>query len=276
MEAKNIKSLLFEQKTRAEKKFGQNFLVDKAAIEKFIQAAGIETGDTILEIGPGPGNLTQELAKKAKRIVAIEKDREMIEILKNTLLEFKNVEVIQGDARNIRPETLMLGKDSYKVAANIPFYLTAYLIRQLLETKSRPKDITLVIQKEVAQRICAKPPDMNLLAVCVQFYGKPKIISYISKNSFWPSPKVDSAIIKIIPQAPLIKEPTLFFKIVKAGFSHPRKQILNNLANGLKLDKEIVKQWLAGNKIKPEQRAETLEVNDWLNLANNFNLKKAQ
>jgi len=140
--------------------------------------------------------------------------------------------------------------------------------------------MVLMVQKEVAKRICAQPPKMSLLAVSVQLYGKPEIVSLVSKKSFWPSPKVDSAIIKIVPRKSLLIPVSIrfpFFKIVKAGFSHPRKQLVNNLLtldllNGVKLDKDGVKEWLEKNKIKFSQRAETLNVEDWINLFKTFPL----
>jgi 16S rRNA (adenine1518-N6/adenine1519-N6)-dimethyltransferase len=131
--------------------------------------------------------------------------------------------------------------------------------------------MVLMVQKEVAQRICAKPPKMNLLAVSVQFYANPKIISFVPKDCFWPKPKVDSAILKISNlKTQNLKLKKLFFKIVKAGFSHPRKQLINNLSKGLKIEKEKIKKWLLENKIKPEKRAESLSIEDWLNLVKNF------
>jgi 16S rRNA (adenine1518-N6/adenine1519-N6)-dimethyltransferase len=147
-----------------------------------------------------------------------------------------------------------------------------------LESNNPPQEIILMVQKEVAKRICSKPPNMSLLAVSVQFYADVKIISYVSKNCFWPSPKVDSAIIKIIPRPPSSAEfgsAKLFFKVVKAGFSHPRKQLVNNLAslkalNDVKLNKEKISEWLLKNNINPNQRAETLNISDWINLIKNF------
>jgi len=167
----------------------------------------------------------------------------------------------------------------YKLVANIPYYLTSPLIRKFLENPpnyNQPEEIILMVQKEVAQRICASPPNMSILAVSVQFYAKAKIIFYVKKENFWPKPKVDSAIIKITPGGLTSSEaggqtsPDLFFKIVKAGFSQPRKQIGNNLSKMLKLDKQQINSWLSKNKIKPTQRAETLSVDDWICLTNNF------
>lgn len=296
IEKKIAKNLLKQHETAPQKKLGQNFLVDKGAISRVLEAADVKKNDIVLEIGPGTGNLTQELVKLAGKVVAIEKDMEMVKILKENMGEYGNLEILQADARNFKPETSSLESRSYKVVANIPFYLTAYLIRSFLEAENPPKDMTLIIQKEVAKRICAKPPDMthstssgssragrgmNILAVSVQFYAEPKIISYIPKTSFWPQPKVDGAIIKIIPHkaAPHqcfrhdagLREQ--FFKIVRSGFRQPRKQLLNNLSNGLKLSRDEARKWLLENDIQPARRAETLNIEDWIKLANVFNQK---
>ncbi len=268
---KNIKNLLKKYQIRPSKGLGQNFLVDKEAVKKIIEAADLEIEDIVLEVGPGLGVLTQELAKKVKKVIGIEKDWKMVEILKETLKDRKNVEIVLGDILKIGNWKLEIG--NYKVVGNLPFYLTSPVIRKFLEVENPPELMVLGIQKEVAQRICAKVPDMNLLAVSVQFYAAPTIISFVSKKSFWPQPKVDAIIIKIVPKPPS-KNPTivgffdtpLFFKIVKAGFSQPRKQLINNLSKGLKLSKESVKGWLLKNNIRPIQRAETLTVRDWLNL----------
>ena len=282
---KYIKELLGKQGTFPLKRLGQNFLVNKGVAEKVIKAADLKPDDIVLEIGPGIGGLTQELAKRVGKVIAVEKDQNLAKILNEELRikNIKNVEIIQGDIlkiencklienckatlRGVRSASRKIG--NYKVVANLPYYITSPVIRMFLEAKNPPETMVLIVQKEVAQRICASPPDMNLLAVSVQFYAEPKIISYISKNSFWPSPKVDAAIIKIVPRcsaygSALFREQ--FFRIVKAGFSHPRKQLANNLTKGLELNKEKVISWLLKNKIKPEQRAETLTIKNWINL----------
>ncbi len=262
-----IKKLLARHNTRPSKGLGQNFLIDKKTLGKIMEAANLSKNDTVLEIGPGVGTLTQELAHKAGNVMAIEKDAMMVEILKETLGAYKNVEVINKDILKISNLKFKISNSDYKVVCNIPYYLTSPLIRKLLESKNQPAEIILMVQKEVAQRICAKPPEMSLLAVSVQFYAKPEIISYVSKNCFWPAPKVDSAIIKITPrEARGGRTPASFFKTVKAGFSQPRKQLLNNLSHGLKKDKKEISAWLAKNGIKPQQRAETLTIQNWLNL----------
>ena len=275
---KNIKNLLKKYQICPSKRLGQNFLVDKEAVKKIIKAAYLESEDVILEIGPGLGTITQEVAKKVKKVIGIEKDRKMTEILKETLKDCKNVEIVLGDILKINPK-YHIPYTKYKVIGNLPFYLAAPVIRQFLEAENPAKEMVLMVQKEVGQRICAKPPDMSILAVSVQVYARPEIISYISKKSFWPSPKVDSAIIKIVPAAPSKKpaivgnlDGDLFFKIVKAGFSQPRKQLINNLSKELDLEKEKIQNWLLKNNVRPTQRAETLSVENWINLTKSFKI----
>ena len=283
-----VRGLLKKYKISPVKWLGQNFLIDEKVLRKIIEAAELSENDIVLEVGPGIGNLTAELAKRVKKVIAIEKDKKMVEILRETLKNFTNIEIIEGDILkiNLKPYT----SKPYKVVANIPYYLTSPLIRKFLETENQPKEMVLMVQKEVAQRICARPPKMSLLAVSVQFYTKPEIISYISKKSFWPSPKVDSAITKISafnqPRKSAFNQ--RFFKIVRAGFSQPRKQLINNLSKNLKvdelklistrrslalarvIDKIKVRDWLLKNKIQPTQRAETLNLEDWINLTKSF------
>jgi len=272
---KDIKNLLKSHLSSPSKKLGQNFLVDRTAVKKIVSAADLKANDVVLEIGPGIGTLTQELAKKTRKVIAVEKDRKLVEILGDTLRDFKNVEITYGDILKIENSKLI---KNLKVVGNLPFYLTAPVIRKFLEMKeAKPHSMVLVVQKEVGQRICAKPPRMSILAVSVQVYAEAKIISYISRKSFWPQPEVDAAIIKITPKIKLERRSLdqinldLFFKVVKAGFSQPRKQLINNFSK--KADKEKTRNWLIQNKIKPSQRAETLSVKDWINLAKTYKIK---
>jgi 16S rRNA (adenine1518-N6/adenine1519-N6)-dimethyltransferase len=274
-----IKNLLKKYNIYPSKRLGQNFLVDEGVFKKIIEAANLLKDDIVLEVGPGIGNLTLELAKRVKKVIAIEKDSGMIEVLRINLKNFKNVEILKGDALKIIGHKLSATASilwpRYKVVANIPYYLTSPLIRKFLEAKNQPKEMVLMVQKEVAQRICAKPPDMSILAVSVLFYAKPEIISFVSKKSFWPSPKVDSAIIRIAPLINADKKlinTDLFFRVVRAGFSQPRKQLVNNLSHGLKIDKEKVRNWLLEIGVQPSQRAETLNVKDWINLTKNYKI----
>lgn len=259
------------------KKLGQNFLIDETILKKIMAVANIQKQDVILEIGPGLGVLTEEIAKKAKQVIAVEKDPRMVKILKETFNGFDNVKTVQDDILKFLSGSHLDRKTINKVVANLPYYIVAPVIRKFLEAKHGPKEMVLMVQKEVAQRICARPPRMNILAVSVQFYAQPEIISYVSKKSFWPQPKVDGAIIKITPletnRFSTIAEKMLFFKIVKAGFAHPRKQLTNNLSTGLKIDKEKTKTWLLKNKIQPSQRAQTLTVENWLRLTKHFMLR---
>ena len=290
---KNIKELLRKYKAIPLKQLGQSFLTDEKVLEKIIKASEIKASDLILEIGPGIGVLTKKLAERAKKVIAIEKDPKMVEILKETLKGSKNVEIINKDVLdlmtkygklNLEKKKLALisrlSTKNYKIVANLPYNIASRVIKIFLESNFPPKKMVFMIQKEIAKRICAAPPNMNYLAIFVQFYSKARIIDYISRGSFWPQPKVDSAIIKIIPFPKargvhrglwgINSRKELFFKIVKAGFSQPRKQLINNLSKKLNLEKESVKKWLLKSGINPAQRAERLNLKDWILLTKTF------
>jgi len=200
---KQTKELLEKYGLAPKKKLGQNFLVDKGAVEKLVKAGQIEKTDLVLEIGPGIGVLTKELARSARKVIAVEKDPQMVEILSNELneLQIDNVEIVQKDILEFLENEGLAGQE-YKVAGNIPFYLTAHLIRLLLESPRPPKDMVFILQKEVGQRIASLPPRMTLLSASVQFYAQPKLSGYIKRGAFWPVPAVDAAIIKITPKDP--------------------------------------------------------------------------
>ena len=252
------------------KKLGQNFLVNPKINQEITRAAEITEGDVVLEVGAGTGLLTKKLVETGVKIIAVEKDRNLIPALKKKFESQKNVIIIQGDILKSNPQNYKLRTMNYKLVGNIPYYLTSHLIRIVLEDWPKPKTILFVVQKEVAKRITAKPPKMSLLALSVQFYADAKILKYISKENFRPVPKVDSALIKIIPKEklPLAGEETKkFFKLARAGFSGKRKQILNSLSTGLKIKKEelIVKLQEAG--IDSKRRPESLEIREWLKLS---------
>jgi len=244
---------------KPKKSLGQNFLIDENIVKKIVRTAGVDKNDIVLEIGPGTGILTRELAKKAKKVITIEKDEGLAALLKEEGM--KNVEIVTGDALKCFPEM----KKEYKVVANIPYYLTSFLIRKFLEMENKPREIVLLIQKEVAQRICARPKGMNLLAVAVNYYAKPEVAAFVSKNCFWPKPKVDSAIIRITPIKR--KRSDLFFALVRTGFSHPRKQLANNLSVGLNIKKERIEDALEKNGLNSKARAQELSVDDWIKLS---------
>ena len=254
------------------KRLGQVFLIKKIYLKKIANNAKVSKEDIVLEVGPGTGNLTIELAKKVKKVIAVEKDKRMCDILKEILAKekIKNVEIVNQDILQFLKKPFHFYP--FKVVANIPYYITSRLIRDFLELKKKPKLIVLLVQKEVAERICAKPPFSNLLAISVQFFSFPKIISFVPKEAFWPKPKVDSAILKIVPRKEkIIKNEKLFFKIVKAGFFQPRKTILNNFVISLKIDKIEIERWLKVSKIEKQKRPSQLYLKDWLSLFENCN-----
>lgn len=232
-----------------------------------VAAANIRPGDTILEIGPGLGALTQELILTGAKIIAQEKDRDLVAVLREQFKDAKNLEIIEGDARH--DLSLYNNYKNYKIIANLPYYLTAPVIRQFLEANNPPELMVFLIQKQVGQRICAKPPRMNLLAVSIQVYATPKIISYVSQKCFWPEPEVDGTIIKITPHHERTGAATnreSFFKIVKAGFSHPRKILISNLCISLGINKNDLEKIFATLAIPLKSRAENLAVGDWIGL----------
>jgi 16S rRNA (adenine1518-N6/adenine1519-N6)-dimethyltransferase len=274
-----VRNLFKTYDLRPKKWLGQNFLIDKRVLKKITEAADLKPSDVVLEIGPGIGTMTIELAKRVKKVVAVEKDSRMAGILHGLLkcCNVENVKIVNADILRLSTK-YKIQNTKYKVVANLPYCIASPTIRKFLEAPHQPELMVLMVQKEVGQRICAKPPRMNMLAVSVQFYAEPEIISYIPKTSFWPQPKVNAAIVKITPHkaAPhqcLQHDAGLreqFFEFVRSGFSQPRKQILNNLSNGLKLDKEKIKSWLSENNIRPAQRAETLSVEDWIKISQSF------
>jgi len=244
--------------------------MDQNIVRKIINSSGLKAGEIVLEIGPGTGALTIPMAKICKKVVAIEKDESLAKELRAILKKegIKNVEIIEADAlEELKkgPTGTVFKKlgSSYKAIANIPYYLTSPLIRALLEARKQPEEITLMVQKEVAERIIARPGKMNLLAVSVQYYADPKKLFIVSKNCFWPKPKIDSAIISLKPKRKYSAESDNFFAVVKAGFSSPRKQLINNLSTELKLTKDEIKNLLLKAGLKPSERAEALTIGDW-------------
>jgi len=255
---------------------GQNFLISRTVLKKIVKAGNLKPSDIVLEIGPGLGIITKELAKVVKKVVAVEKDKKLADILKKELDNngIKNIQIINQDILKFQVSSFKL-KESYKLIANLPHYITGPVIRMFLESVKPPKLMVLMLQKEVGKRICAKPSKMSKLAVFSQFYGEPEIVEFVSKKSFWPQPKVDSVILRIKPlisaDKRLIKsDRKLFSNIVRAGFSQPRKQLINNLSKSLNLSREKAKNWLKKNSIQPTQRAETLTVKNWLDLTNSY------
>ncbi len=261
----NIPALLRRFNLRPKKSLGQNFLMDEGALAKVVAAAELSADDTVLEIGPGLGSLTRRLAQAAGRVIAIELDQTFLPALESVLKSYSNVQIIHGDILQFPPSSFRL-PPSYKVVANIPYYITSAVIRHLLEAEARPSRIVLTVQREVAERMCAGPGEMSLLAVSVQFYSAPKIAARLSAGAFYPRPEVDSAVVRldVRPQPSVaVEEVEAFFRVVKAGFSQKRKQLRNALSGGLQMENEAVDDALARAGIDPKRRAETLTLEEW-------------
>lgn len=255
---------------KPKKTLGQNFLINPRILDQIVTAARINKQDTIVEIGPGLGTLTAKLASKAGKVIAIEKDSRLILILKKNLAVYQNIEIIENDVLKFDAAALSTCGANYKIVANIPYYITSNLLRRVLEKWPRPELIILTIQKEVAQRVIAKPPHMNLLALSVQYYSVPEIIGYVSKSNFRPVPEVDSAIIKLTPRNEYYKpreKGERLFKLIKMGFSGKRKQLINNLTRGLGVKKEILVPIFRELGLKNDIRPENLSLKEWQRLA---------
>jgi 16S rRNA (adenine1518-N6/adenine1519-N6)-dimethyltransferase len=265
----DIQALLKRYDLRPRKSLGQNFLVDEAALQRVVDTAEIEPDQAVLEIGPGLGHLTRFLAARALRVVCVELDQALIAPLKEVLADWRNVEIVHGDILSLDPSALMAageGIPHYQVVANIPYYITSALMRHLLETRLPPDRLVLTVQREVAERICAEPGDMSLLALSVQVYGQPVISGIIPAGSFYPPPRVDSAIIRVrLYPEPVIPEPhrALFFRLAKAGFSQKRKTLRNALSGGMHWSKAQAEVLLRQASIDPMRRAETLDLGEW-------------
>ena len=274
----NVSDLLKQYGLRADKRLGQNFLQDPYALEKIIQSAEIHSTDTVLEIGPGLGSLTRYLAATAKYVVAIELDERLFPPLETIIAPYDNIRLIHGDILNIEPHEIITQQD-YLVVANIPYYITSAVLRHLLEAHPKPRRIVLTIQKEVAERICAGPGDMSLLALSVQVYGQPRIAVRIPAGAFFPVPKIDSSVLTVdLYQTPVIPIEQLdtFFSLIKAGFSQKRKKLRNSLSAGMRLSTDQTEKLLRAANIDPQRRAETLSLGEWGLLSERYSANHAQ
>lgn len=261
---------------------GQHFLTDTNILKKIVAAAHIQPDETVVEIGAGTGNLTTLLAEKAKRVIAIEIDRDLIPVLRERIARIchsracGNVEIVQADARYFDPTRYMLHVSEYMIVANIPYNITSLLIRRLLEAEPPPERMILLVQKEVAQRICATPPRMSMLSVAVQYYAEPRILFSVPRTCFSPRPKVDSAVasFRVTARNPdgsrsdgtphFVRDDRLrFFKIVHAGFAHKRKLLASNLAEGLHVPRQSIIAVFEKLRISTSARAQELSVEEW-------------
>jgi 16S rRNA (adenine1518-N6/adenine1519-N6)-dimethyltransferase len=274
------------------KGLGQNFLVDPAHRARIVAAAELTPADTVLEVGPGPGVLTELIAQQAGRVVTVELDDRLIPILRERFAGQPHVSIVHADILKVNVGALIgesanrrisesangesrntqyaIRNTQYKVVANLPYYITSAAIRHLLESVPPPELLVLTVQREVAERMVASPPDMSLLALGVQFYATARIVEHIPAGAFYPKPKVDSAVVRLERRPePVVSGVTAdaFFRAARAGFSQPRKQLRNSLAAGLAVPPAKAEAWLASADIAPQRRAETLTLAEWGALA---------
>ncbi len=288
---------------------GQNFVIESAVIDRMVEAAEISPEDCVVEIGPGFGVLTVALAEKAKKVVAVEIDTNVIGAAEYMLEEYKNVELVKGDILKMSNEKLtemlfshpersaareaegshavqdvrslhsahasveMTRPLSYKVVSNLPYSITSKVLRKFTESEPKPSVMVLMVQKEVAERVCALPGEMSMLSVAVQYYGKPEIVALVSRNAFWPEPEVDSAILRVVTRSlgagDLVTktDERHLFQIVRIGFSSRRKQLQNNLTAGLHISREQAFEALRKVNLPESIRPQELSVDNWIALA---------
>lgn len=256
------------------KSLGQHWLHDEATLLAITQAAEVSKGDTVLEIGPGLGTLTELLTNQAKQVIAVEFDSQLAADLPHCV-RAANLTVVEQDI--LRFDLASLPKN-YKVVANIPYYLTSNLIRVLSESQNPPNVAVLLVQKEVAERAAAQPGDMSILSVTAQFYWQLGLGMLVPAKLFTPPPKVDSQVLILQrPEKPLfpdVDQPA-FFRLVKTGFAQRRKTLLNSLGAGLSLSREATEELLSAAKLDPRSRAQTLSLDDWHSLYQAFNASTA-
>ncbi len=267
---RQTRQLLKEMGLKAKKGLGQHFLVDSRALGKVVSAGRITAQDTVIEVGPGLGVLTRELSRQARHVICVEIDSNLSDELRSRLKSFSNVSIVNADILKTNPvELLPAGINRYKVVANLPYYITGVVLRHFLEAVPQPELMVVMLQKEVARAITAKPGQMSLLSVGVQLYGQAEIIASVPGRSFYPVPKVDSSVVRITarsePVVP-VESREEFFNIVRAGFCTPRKQLVNTLSHGLGVGKEQIIEKLNRVGIAYQRRAETLSVEEWRDL----------
>lgn len=282
----SVRELLDKYNLHPRKGLGQHFLADPNILRKIVEAAELSPEEAVLEIGPGLGTLTRWLARAARRVVAVELDQNLVALLRVELSHLANLEVVHGDILQLAPGVLVHGFDvsdlqsppGYTLVANLPYYITSAVIRHVLEADVPPRRLVLSVQYEVARRMVALPDDMSLLAVSVQFYGRPRVVARIPAGAFVPPPKVDSAVVRIdtygVP--PLdVPDTETFFRVVRAGFGQKRKQLRNALSAGLGLPPAQVAAIMAQAGIEPQRRAQTLSLVEWAGLAREFSQQPA-
>lgn len=259
------KTIMDNYELYPKKSLGQNFMHDPNALEKIVTSAGIMPEDTVVEVGPGTGALTEKLAERARHVFSIEVDDRLQPLLEDKFDAVPNVYFVFNDILKTDIPSLV-GNHDFVVVANVPYYISSAIIWHFLEPRRRPKRMVMTMQYEVAERIMEKPDNMSLLAVAVQFYGVPTIVSKLSPAVFWPRPNINSAVMRIDthPEPPVdVPSPEIFFRVVKAGFSMKRKQLKNSISGGLQIKSKVARDLLQAAEIDPQRRAETLTIQEW-------------
>ncbi len=263
-----IPALLRAHQLSPKKSLGQNYLSDPQVLQRIVATARVTCSDDVLEIGPGLGSLTRYLAQAARHVTAVELDDSLIPVLREVMSPWQNVTIVHDDILKISPGEFMK-QPGYLVVANIPYYITSAVFRHLLTGDCKPKRMVLTVQQEVAQRICAGPGDMSLLALSVQVFGRASLEQKIPAGAFYPPPKVDSMVVKVeLYDEPVISTNRLdtFFRLIKAGFSQKRKKLRNSISAGLHISPAAADEWLQSAGIDPQRRAETLSLDEWRSL----------
>ena len=253
------------------KKLGQNFLIKRGIVDEIVKAADLQEGEPVLEIGPGIGTLTQGLAQSGANVTAIELDTRLLEVLDTTLAQYSNVTIVHGDVLKLDVPSIM-NNEPFKVVANLPYYITTPIIMSLLESRLPIERLVVMVQKEVALRMVAKPgtKDYGALSVAVQYYTKPDIVLDVPPKSFLPAPAVTSSVIRCVlrdkPPVDVIDE-KLFFRVVKAGFAQRRKTFANTMKT-TGLSKDRIEELLAKANIDGQRRGETFTLQEFADVAN--------
>jgi 16S rRNA (adenine1518-N6/adenine1519-N6)-dimethyltransferase len=253
---------------RPYKGWGQNFLIDPTVPRRMVEIAGVGPGDQVVEIGPGLGVLTGPLLASGAEVTAVEIDPRLAGALRERFAAQERLRLVEGDILRLDPAALVPAAAPYTVVANLPYSVTSAVLRHLLAGPRRPRRLVVMVQLEVAQRIVARPPEMSLLTVSVQLFGRAELALRVPAGAFYPPPKVDSAVVAVTVEAPPLPEAEQagFFRLVAAGFGQRRKMLGNSLAAGLALAPPAVAAVLAGAGIDARRRPETLTVIEWLRL----------
>jgi len=273
----SVAALLRARGLRPRKGLGQNFLTDPVALGRIVTAADLSRSDMVVEVGAGAGTLTRLLAEQAGRVLALELDDQLVELLREQFSESSNVEVIHADVLRLSPSDLP--QQDYKVVGNLPYYITSAVLRRFLSGAPRPRLMVVTVQREVAERIVAEPGKMSLLALSVQFYGRPRIVARIPAGAFYPAPKVDSAVVRIdVGEQPIVHlgegiDDEVFFRVARAGFSQKRKKLRNSLSAGLAFAPAEGAEALEQAGIDPGRRAETLSLEEWASVAQSLHVR---